>query len=247
MNHHPLKRHLLPGIGFLVLLAGALGLMGLRPAHGLEGGPPRAILTETVHDFGTVTEDQALSYTFVVKNQGDQPLVIEDVDPDCACTVPRYDHTILPGGQGEITLTIKPFSVMRHFKKATRVLTNDPEHRLLVLTLTGVGQPLIEILPGHVVRLRGFYGQDLESQVRFISHLRGPWKITGYRTTLSDKIEVSLKTELPDRIYVLEIKNKSKEAGPYAGLIELTTTVPERPRLIVRVFGEIYLPSAGGQ
>lgn len=231
----------------LVLWGGGLGLMSLRPAYGLGSGPPQAILTETAHDFGTVTEDQPLTYTFMIKNPGGEPLVIEDVDPDCACTVPRYDHAIPPGGQGVMTLTIKPFSVLRQFKKETRVRTNDPEHRLLVLTLTGVGQPFIEIQPSHVVRLRGNCGEQIEREVRFISHLKGPWKITEYRTTLTDKIEVTLKAEVPDRIYVLEIKNKSKETGPYAGLIELTTTAKERPHLIVRVFGEIYLPSATGQ
>ncbi len=224
-----------------------IGLIVILPATALAGSPPKAVLTVTAHDFGTVTEDQALSYTFVVKNTGGEPLIIEDVDPDCACTVPRYDRTIPPGGQGEITLTIKPFSVLRQFKKETRVRTNDPENSLLVLTMTGVGQPFIEIQPSHVVRLRGACGQELTGQVRFISHLKGPWKITDFRTTIPDKIDINLKTEVPDRIYVLEVRNKTREAGPYAGLIELSTTAPERPRLIVRVFGEIYLPSAGGQ
>ncbi len=246
MKHDPWKRYLIPSIGLWVLLVGGLVLISLRPVYG-RNDPPRAILTETAHDFGSVTEDQPLAHTFRVKNTGGEPLVIEDVDPDCACTVPRYDRTIPPGGEGEITLTIKPFSVLRQFKKETRVRTNDPEHRLLVLTLTGVGQPFIEIEPSHIVRLRGNRGEELTGQVRFISHLKGPWQISGFRTTIPDKIEITLKTEVPDRIYVLAIRNKSKEAGPYAGLIELTTTVPERPRLIVRVFGEIYLPSAGGQ
>ena len=53
--------------------------------------------------------------------------MIEDVDPDCACTVPKYDQSIPPGGQGGITLTIKPFSVIHRFKKETKVRLNDPD------------------------------------------------------------------------------------------------------------------------
>ena len=57
----------------------------------------------------------------MIKNEGDAPLRVEDVDPDCACTVADYDRVIPPGGQGEITLTIKPYSVMRDFLKQTKV------------------------------------------------------------------------------------------------------------------------------
>jgi len=45
----------------------------------------------------------------------------------------------------------------------------------------------------------------------------------------------------------VEVRNKRQEAGNYAGVIELSTTSPKRPRLIMRVFGELSLPSAGGQ
>ena len=116
-----------------------------------------------------------------------------------------------------------------------------------VLTMTGVAQPFIEIQPSHIVRLRGAPGDDLRGQVRFISHLPTPFKITEYRTNIPDKIEVTLKPEVPDKVYVLEVRNKGQQSGAYAGLIELFTNSKERPRLIVRVFGEIYLPSAGGQ
>jgi hypothetical protein len=183
----------------------------------------------------------------VIKNTGTAPLNIEDVDPDCACTVPSYDQTIPPGGQGNITLTIKPFSVLHQFKKETKVRLNDPNQPMVHLVLTGVAQPFIEIQPSHIVRLRGASGDDIRGQVRFISHLPVPFQITQYRTTIPDRIEVSLKPEMPDKVYVLEVRNKGQQSGAYAGLIELFTTSKERPRLIVRVFGEIYLPSAGGQ
>ncbi len=208
---------------------------------------PGVVLSETRHDFGEVFEDRQLSHTFVIKNRGDAPVEILKVDPDCACTVPSYDRTIPPGGQGEITLTLKPYSVMHQFRKETRIFTNDREHAEFSLVLTGTAKPFIEIQPSHIVRLRGAPGDNLQGWVRFTSHLPGPFKITNYRTNIPDKIEVNLKAVETDRVYVLEVKNRSRNSGPYAGLIELTTNSKERPRLIVRVFGEIYLPSSAGQ
>jgi hypothetical protein len=235
------------GLGVLLLLWAAAVAWGVHPLPAAAGGAPQATVGETAFDFGKIYEDRALTHTFVIKNTGTAPLQIEDVDPDCACTVPSYDKTIPPGGQGEITLTLKPFSVIHQFKKETKVRLNDPDRPLLHLTLTGVAQPFIEIQPSHIVRLRGSTGEDVRGQVRFISHLPTPWKITDYRTNIPDKIEVTLKPEVPGKDYVLEVRNKSGQAGPYAGLIELFTTSKERPRLIVRVFGEFYLPSGAGQ
>jgi len=231
----------------LLLGAGVLPWGGPPIPAGAQENAPRAVIGETTFDFGAVFEDRALTHTFVIRNTGSAPLRIEEVDPDCACTVPQYDQTIPPGGRGNITLTIKPYSVIHRFKKQTKVRFNDPERPIVSLDLVGVAKPFIEVQPSHIVRLRGAPGDDLQGQVRFISHLPSPWKITAYRTNIPDKIDVNFTPEVADRIYVVQVRNKLQQAGHYAGLIELFTTSKERPRLIVRVFGDLYLPSASGQ
>jgi hypothetical protein len=239
--------HNFTGIWVLLLLGAAAVAWGGAATPAKAAGAPQAAIGATAFDFGIIYEDQALTHTFVIKNTGTAPLNIEDVDPDCACTVPSYDKSIPPGGQGEITLTIKPFSVIHQFKKETKVRLNDPDRTMVYLTLTGVAQPFIEIQPSHIVRLRGSPGDDIRGEVRFISHLATPLKITGFRSSIPDKIEVTLKPEVPDRVFVLEVRNQSRQAGSYAGMIELFTNAEKRPRLIVRVFGDLYLASAGGQ
>jgi hypothetical protein len=221
--------------------------MGGGFAEAPAAGDPQAAVSATTFDFGKIYEDRALTHAFVIKNTGAAPLQILEVDPDCACTVPSYDKTIPPGGQGEITLTIKPYSVIHQFKKVTKVRLNDPQQPLVNLTMSGTALPFIEIQPSHIVRLKGAPGEQVQGQVRFISHLPVPWKITEFRTTIPDKIAVTLRPEVPDKVYVLEVRSTGSQSGPYAGLVELFTTSKERPRMIVRVFGEFYLPSTGGQ
>ena len=206
---------------------------------------PQAQVPETTYDFGEVFEDQKLSHTFTIKNIGDALLEIKDIDSDCACTAADSDRRIPPGGQGRITLTIAPYSVLRQFAKKTKVFFNDPDQPQVVLTMQGYGKPFIEIQPSHIIRFRGKPGEELRDQVRFISHLPGHWEIKEARTNIPDAIDVQVKAEEPGKIYVVEVRNKRQEAGNYAGVIELFTTSEKRPRLIMRVFGELSLPSAG--
>ncbi len=226
----------------LLLVAAGFALTGWP--GGAAPATPCLALPETSFDFGQVYEDKELTHTFVVRNPGRAPLKILEVDPDCACTVAAYDRRIPPGGQGHVTLGIKPYSVLHQFIKKTKVWVNDPAQPLVVFTLTGVVKPIIEIKPSHIIRFRGTLQENLQSQVRFISHLPTPWEIKAYRTNIPDKIEVTLRVEEPHRVYVLEVRNKSREVGHYAGRIDLATTSPKRPRLIVRVFADLYPPSA---
>jgi hypothetical protein len=206
---------------------------------------PKAQVLETTYDFGEIFEDRELSHTFEIKNIGDALLEIKDIDSDCACTAADSDRRIPPGGQGRIKLTITPYSVLRQFAKKTKVFFNDPNLPVVVLTMQGYGKPFIEIQPSHIIRFRGKPGEELTSQVRFTSHLPDPWEITAFKTNIPQFIDVTIKAAEPGRVYVVEVRNKQQEAGNYAGVIDLFTTAAKRPRLIIRVFGELSLPSAG--
>ncbi|MFA4902138.1 MAG: DUF1573 domain-containing protein [Desulfobaccales bacterium] len=208
---------------------------------------PKAQVPETTHDFGEIFEDRELTHTFTIKNIGDALLEIKDIDSDCACTAADSDRRIPPGGQGRIKLTIAPYSVLRQFAKKTKVFFNDPDHPQVVLTMQGYGKPFIEIQPSHIIRFRGKPGEELRDQVRFISHLPGHWEIKEARTNIPDAIDIKVKPEEPGRVYVVEVRNKRQEAGNYAGVIELFTNSEKRPRLIMRVFGELSIPSSQGQ
>jgi hypothetical protein len=228
-----------PVIGMALVLVAAWATLALAG--------PKAQVPVTTQDFGEVFEDRKLTHTFEIKNVGDAVLEIKDIDSDCACTTTESDRRIPPGGVGRITLTIAPYSVLRQFAKKTKVFFNDPDNSQVVLTMKGYAKPFIEIQPSHIVRFQGSPGDDLRAQVRFISHLPGPWEIKEFKTNIPQFIDVTIKVEQPGRIYVVEVRNKHGQAGNYAGVINLVTTSEKRPRLIMRVFGEISSPAYDGR
>ena len=105
---------------------------------------PRLVIEEMIFDSGDVAPDTVMSHDFVVKNDGDAPLVIEDVRPGCGCSVADYDRTIAPGQTGRITISV---SVYRDWagqgvRKAAWVLTNDPLNPQIRLIMVGHVLPL---------------------------------------------------------------------------------------------------------
>ena len=224
-----------------LIFIGVISILLIYYLPGLKSvettGTPKLSLQENTHDFGKISEDQSVSHTFTIHNTGNGTLNITKVEPDCDCTVPTYDKSIPPGGRGKINLGLKPFSVVNEFKKSTIIHTNDPEHPEVVLILRGVAEPMVAVNPSHIVRLKGTPGQDTLAQVRITSRLPTPWQVKYFQTSIPDKIDISLKTEEPGKVYVMEIKNKFKEKGAYSGIVEIFNNFEKHPRLLLRVFG----------
>jgi Protein of unknown function (DUF1573) len=54
-------------------------------------------------DFGKIAEGQKLEVAFRFRNAGDQPLIIEKVQPSCGCTIAEQpEEPIAPGKEGVI-------------------------------------------------------------------------------------------------------------------------------------------------
>lgn len=65
-------------------------------------GPLPVISFEAMdHDFGTIKEGDVVEYTYKFKNTGDAPLIIQNAQPSCGCTVPDWTKDPIPvGGEG---------------------------------------------------------------------------------------------------------------------------------------------------
>jgi hypothetical protein len=81
------------------------------------------------HDFGIIQKDTPVSKTFIVKNTGNNPLIISDAQASCGCTVPKKpEEPIAPGETGEIevTFTSKPGQEGTAINKTVTVTANIP-------------------------------------------------------------------------------------------------------------------------
>lgn len=104
-----------------------------------ERAKPRLVIEETSFDSGDVAPDTPMIHDFLVRNEGDAPLIIEEVRPGCGCSVADFDRTIAPGQTGKISIAVKVYNEWsgQNVRKVAWVFTNDPLNPQLRLIMTG--------------------------------------------------------------------------------------------------------------
>ena len=110
-------------------------------------GTPDISFQSTVCEFGSITEtrNHAGSYTFT--NTGTGTLVIEAIKPTCGCTavdLTKYEYG--PGESGHLRIVFDPTAPGRQ-RKYIDVLSNDPSHPVVRLTLSADVEAFVVIRP----------------------------------------------------------------------------------------------------
>ncbi|MEJ8755729.1 DUF1573 domain-containing protein [Pontibacter sp. H259] len=92
------------------------------------------------HDFGKIAEGNLATYEFKVKNVGDQPVVIANVQPSCGCTTPDWTKTpILPGKTGVIKAVYNSAGRPGPFHKSISVTSNGKTPNSVIYIKGDVG------------------------------------------------------------------------------------------------------------
>ena len=99
---------------------------------------PRFSSNKETHNFGQIEWKHPVSVQYVITNTGDQPLVLTEVDPSCACSIAQWTQTpIAPGDKGIITVEFDAKALGR-FDKSVAIYSNA-QPNLAYLHFTGVG------------------------------------------------------------------------------------------------------------
>ncbi len=97
---------------------------------------PRFTSNTETHSFGQVEWKRPVTATYTITNTGDKPLVLTNVEPDCACTVAQWTQTpIRPGGKGTISVTFDA-KALGYFYKSVGIYMNAEPH-LVYLNIEG--------------------------------------------------------------------------------------------------------------
>ncbi|HEX5758935.1 MAG TPA: DUF1573 domain-containing protein [Thermoanaerobaculia bacterium] len=121
----------------------------LIAAPAVFAAAPKAVAVEPVKDVGTVAKGDKVLHEFVIKNDGDAPLEITEVQAACGCTATSYDRTIAPGKTGVVRAELDTISFNGGIAKAVTAYTNDPVTPRIELTIKAKVEPLLAARPGY--------------------------------------------------------------------------------------------------
>ena len=97
---------------------------------------PKIKFEEQQFDFGDVKQGEKLSHKFAFKNNGNEPLILNNVLTTCGCTVTEWPKDpIQPGKSGEIEVKFNTAGRMGKQNKVVTVISNavSPQTRIKIV------------------------------------------------------------------------------------------------------------------
>ncbi|HZM15464.1 MAG TPA: DUF1573 domain-containing protein [Candidatus Krumholzibacteria bacterium] len=227
----PLRPHL------CMLLAALL----LAPGSSAWAAPRAVVQGEHHLDAGEIEPGKVLEYDFVLRNQGDASLAIQDLKPTCYCTSARTDlWDVPPGGTATIHVRIDPSDFVGKINKGVEITTNDPANPTLLVDVDIVVLPGIAVLPPELdlgsvgpegtkksLKVEVKIPREREMEILGVSSDAAYLEVTHEPLQLEERhgatIWVKVRPGVP--------------AGPFATKVLVKTSDPSRPSIEIPVRG----------
>ena len=220
-------------------------------------GPIAVVVGSTEYDFGTMERRGIRSHTFVVRNDGTEPLTIIRGETTCKCTLSSLAAgEILPGKSVEVKLewTAKEVGPSLQFYQSADIISNDPNNRLIQLVVKGNIIQSVMPKPERLTMngLSSGEGVTVKGKVFSYKQTEEPLEI----------LEVEFLEEAPEGILEISFKPLSEEQvkqelkaysgqemtvklnpglspGTFEFPVRLTTNLPDAPKVDVFLNGSV--------
>ncbi len=108
-------------------------------AGGGKIGPRAVVVNGERHDFGTMDRNAHGEHTFLIRNEGDEPLTLTTGQTTCKCTTfAAADDRVMPGKTAEVKLEWNANTPDAEFEQTADLHTpNDPHRKLIQLSVHG--------------------------------------------------------------------------------------------------------------
>ena len=202
----------------------------------VSGDSPRIELVDPVHDFGTVTEGETVKHTFVIKNTGSAPLVIDRVRSSCGCTAAvTKEKEVAPGKTTELEVSFNTRGRMGPNSKTITIQSNDKNTPNAKLEIKAMIEQLLAFQPS-IVRLSVGHNEEQTVEAWLTGKLAKDAKLVLGEVTgeTGAKVELAEKKEGDETKVGLRFTLKGTKVGRGNGTVAIKTGVESMPELTVR-------------
>lgn len=209
--------------------------------------PPRLVVDAPTRDFGQLPQGVPIEQVFDLANGGGAPLTLIDLRTacDCAATI-AGPHDLPAGAHVALRLRCDTASAPGPQRRTVTVYSNDPDHRALVLAVTGTVALIAAADPPRVYLGTVAAGSEAVRQIalragndgiRFVAVEGGAPRLRARLVAGEDGPALVLDTAA------------DAPPGPFQTVLRVLTTSAARPAIEIPVAGTIAAPTplgAGG-
>jgi len=229
----------------LALATGLCLLAAATPAA--AQGQPRIVVAPASFDFGKMEQFQAETATLTIRNEGDTPLRLDEIEVTCGCTAAELTVASLePGQSTEVTITYNSENFQGEQIKYIKVHSNDPFHGILDIAIRAEIRAALLITPGKEVLIfrRRPAGEVLTKSFTVFSEDVSELSFAPvrYRAELFDVTVDDGPTGDPREKTVAIILRADAPLGGFREIVSFETNVPIRPTVNFEVGGEVVAP-----
>ncbi len=132
--------------------------------------PRVKLIGEPIFEFGTIEQNTSGSHVFQLANEGKAPLKLVITGTTCKCTVGKLETNVVPPGEtADIELTYKAEQPTPNYHHGATIRTNDPKRPTIALSVKGVVENRVFVLPPTLVLSRISANSLTEFQVAVYS------------------------------------------------------------------------------
>lgn len=215
---------------------------------------PKVFLESDTYDFGAMDANSTNKHEFVVRNKGEGPLKLTKGETTCKCTLANLDDAeIPPGGESKVAIEWSAKSLTGGFRQSATILTNDPDHPRVTLTITGRVTAVVRSSPSEVIFSRLSAGETGTASVRIFGygsekkletqgfHLEESGNAKYFDVALVPLSADQIKDE-PDAKSGYEVRITLKPGlpvGPFRQKISVATNLKEAASVEIPIRGEV--------
>lgn len=196
-----------------------------RPGLATKAPFPKAVVAESVHDFGTLEVLQEGKHRFRIENKGEGPLALATP----LSTGPPWKREVSPGQSTEYEMNWRSFEPSANFAKTATIWTNDPKLPEVQLKVQGrilapvrvepKGDWSVKTMKGDKDgKFSGMIGSETESSFQIVSIDRSSQKVkVETRPLTADELRhegmksgytlnVTVDKDIPDGVFQADLK-----------------------------------------
>jgi len=111
-----------------------------------ESGVAKFVVSEEIHNFGSLKAGEIVSFTFIFRNEGTKTLTITEVDSGCGCTEVKIPNkSIEPGQEGRIEVIYDSAGEVGKQLKIVTITSNAEKAKTQLYIRANVTNEIIEL------------------------------------------------------------------------------------------------------